>query len=363
MHCQLIERGREAITDYKKMFEPMKLKHMTIKNRIVRSATNSAMSNTDGSFSSLDADMFEELAVNQVGMMITGHTYVSPQGQAKPNQPSMCKEKWIPAMKDMTDRVHSHGAKIVAQISHAGAGALVTDQPAAPSRMFAGGGRIAHAMTHEEIKDTVRAFGQSAMIAKQSGFDGVQVHVAHGFLLCEFVSYGYNQRTDEYGGSADNRIRIVREIIEEIKKTCGEEYPVFVKINSNSYYEEEAYWQDMFRFVDILEAAGAEALELSGYDFSSFPASVHCFYLDRAAALKKYSNLPLILVGGIRNLEDMEKVLEAGVDMVSMARPFICEPDLIPRLMGGQENSSCINCNNCHGLFLREGRRCIMHKG
>lgn len=343
------------------IFEPIRLRNMTIRNRIVRSATNTAMGNLDGSFSRMEYEIFDELSRNEVGLIITGHTYVCPQGQAKPNQTSLCNPEFLSRMRKVTERVHKNGGKIVAQLSHAGAGALVPADPAAPSRMLTGSGKIAHAMTVAEIDETVKAFARAAKLAKDSGFDGVQVHVAHGFLLCEYVSYGYNRRTDEYGGSAENRIRIVRHIIEEIKRTCGQDYPVLVKINTNSYYQNRDYQEDMRYFMKVFEELQVDAVELSGYNFSSFSAREHCYYLKEAAKLRKQFDVPVILVGGIRNLEDMKAVLEAGVDMAAMARPFIAEPDIINRLLSGQEGSRCISCNNCHGLYLTEGRRCVLH--
>ncbi|MCI8327782.1 MAG: NADH:flavin oxidoreductase [Lachnospiraceae bacterium] len=342
-------------------FQPVRLKRMFVRNRIVRSATNTAMGNLDGSFSQMEYQMFDELSKNEVGLLITGHTYVSLQGQAKPNQTSMCEPKHLSKMQKITKRVHGNGAKIVAQLSHAGAGALVPREPAAPSQIFLGNGRVAHAMTLQEIDDTVRDFGMAAYLAQQAGFDAVQVHVAHGFLLCEYVSYGYNRRQDEYGGTARNRIRIVRRIVEEIKQTCGEDYPVLIKINSNSYEQNQDYWKDLHCFMEILEELEVEAVELSGYDFSTFSKEEHCYYLREATKLRKKYDVPMILVGGIRNLDDMEKVLESGIDMVSMSRPFIAEPDLLTRLKEGQPESRCVSCNQCHGLYLREGRRCILH--
>lgn len=350
--------------DYEKKnlaFQPIQLKRMSVRNRIVRSATNTAMGNLDGSFSQMECEMFEELSRHEVGLIITGHTYVCLQGQAKPNQTAMCKPEHLPQMRIITEKVHNNGAKIVAQLSHAGGGALVPEEPVAPSHMLTGSGRIAHAMTIQEITDVIQDFGKAAYIAKQAGFDAVQVHAAHGFLLCEYVSYGYNNRQDEYGGTAENRIRIVRHIIEEIKQRCGEEYPVFVKINSNSYYQNMNYWNDMHYFMRVFEELGVEAVELSGYDFSAFSKEQHCYYIKEAAELRGKYDVPVILVGGIRNLDDMEIVLKSGIDMVSMSRPFIAEPDLITRLKEGQIESKCISCNNCHGLYLTEGRRCILH--
>lgn len=339
----------------------MQLPHLSLRNRIVRSATNTAMGNLDGSFSQLEFDMFDELSRNHVGLIITGHTYVCLQGQAKPNQTAMCKPEHLDVMRRVTDNVHRNGAKIVAQLSHAGAGALVPEEPAAPSVMLTGSGRIAHEMTIQEIDETVIAFGAAAHLAQDAGFDGVQVHAAHGFLLCEYVSYGYNNRHDEYGGKAENRIRIVRRIIEEIHCTCGKDYPIFVKINCNSYLHDQTYWDDMQYFMHVFQELQVEAVELSGYDFSAFSENDHCYYLQHAASLREQYRIPIILVGGIRSFNDMETVLSAGIDMVSMARPFISEPDFIPKLLTGQKKSNCISCNNCHGMYLSEGRRCVLH--
>ncbi|SCP98420.1 oxidoreductase [Anaerobium acetethylicum] len=342
------------------VFTPITLKNITFKNRIVRSATNTAMGNIDGSISDKEMIMYEKLARNQIGLIITGHCYVNPIGQTKPQQTSMYHDKHIKRLTELTELVHNNGSKIFAQISHGGANVHVPDFPVAPSKMVTPGGKIAEELSLSDIDAVVNDFVDAALRAKKSGFDGIQIHMAHGFLLCQFVSYGTNNRTDNYGGSAENRLRIVVRIINGIKKSCGIDYPVIVKVNSNSYLNNKSYVEDMDYFMSKFLELGVDAVEVSGFDFASRSKEEHNYFLEAVKKLKSKTMIPIILVGGIRNLADMEYVIDEGMDMVSMGRPFIAEPDLITRLIHGQKTSKCISCSHCFGLFLREKRRCIL---
>ena len=341
--------------------QPVTLKNISFKNRIVRSATNTAMGNEDGSISDNEMLMYEKLSKNNIGLIITGHCYVNPQGQTKLQQTSMYHLKNMNRLLELTEIVHKNGSKIFAQLSHGGANVIVPKNPVAPSEIPTPLRRIAKALELSEIDRIVEDFAKAAVLAKKSGFDGVQIHAAHGFLLCQFLSFGTNFREDGYGGSAENRVRIVTRIIKRIKNICGSRYPVFVKLNSNCAVHDRDYKENLLVYFESIQKAGADAIELSGYDFAMRRADEHCYFLKEAEMLKKRFSIPVILVGGIRDFTDMERALSAGINMVSMARPFIAEPDLITRLLEGEKRSKCTSCSQCFGLYLKSGRRCILN--
>lgn len=342
-----------------KVFTPISIKNLTIKNRIARSATHEYLENPDGTYSERQLDILEELAKNGVGMIITGHMYVAKQGQASALQNAAYDDKFIPGMKQVVHRVHKHGGIIIAQINHAGVKAD-TEDPVGPSALELIPGRKGRKMTSDEMMQVKSDFVSAAKRVKSAGFDGVQIHMAHNYLLSEFVTPEQNMRTDWYSGSAENRFRFPKEILTEVIEAVGKDFPVLVKINSNVPSDDENYESEMLYMIKEMAHLGVAAVELSGCDFVSKKGEI--YYLERAARLRQAVDIPIILVGGIRSLNNMETVLDAGIDMVALSRPFICEPDLIQRLENGQERSSCIACNRCFSLPKKEGIRCSLHK-
>ncbi|MCU7195592.1 HisA/HisF-related TIM barrel protein [Turicibacter sanguinis] len=341
-------------------FKSLELKNLSLSNRFVRSATHDYAQECNGLMSDKQLEIYEELARNQVGLIMTGHLYVSKEGRASEDQNAIDCDAVIPRLKEVVDAVHQYDSKFIAQLAHAGAKARVA-QPVGPSELWLRGDTPSLALTHEGLKSIRHAFIDAAKRAKEAGFDGVQVHMAHGYLLSEFITPQHNLRQDEYGGSVENRFRFPREIILGIKQACGENYPIFIKINSNVELNDEAYESDLLYMLNELEALGVEAVELSGCDLGKKKYTDHNYYLERASRLAELTTVPLILVGGIRTLSDIEHVLQNGIAMVSFSRPFICEPNLVRQLKAGHQ-SKCVSCNCCYGLYYREGRRCIRMK-
>ena len=341
-----------------KSLETVMLKNISFKNSIVRSATFSRIGNQDGSISDSEMIMYKELARNNIGLIITGHCYVSSTGRMSYNQTSISDDSYIPRLKELVTMVKQFDCKIVAQISHAGAQTSVVDEPIAPSNIEMIQGHHARKLSLLEIEQIKQDFIHAAFRAKESGFDGVQVHVAHNYLLCQFVTPAFNHRTDSYGGSQKGRFRIVKEIIEGIKEKCGREYPVFVKINSNVESDEVQYFNDLVAMLKEFKILGVEAVEVSGYNFFRKGINEHNYYLDTVRALREQVDIPVIVVGGVRNFNDMDEMLNAGINMISLSRPLICEPDLITKLMEGQKESKCLSCNKC---FSVQDKRCVLH--
>ena len=345
-------------------FESYTLAGIPLRNRFVRSATVGPYA-AAGVVGPAGIRRYQRLAQQQIGLIITEMTYISPDGQASSTQPGLCDDQSVAWHRQITDAVHGSGGKIFVQLNHGGAASLC-DMPLSPSGVPSPyTNRPARVMTAEEIAAVTMEFANAAVRARKAGYDGIQLHCAHGYLLSQFISPFFNRRDDDYGGSAENRFRFPAEVIAAVKAAVGPEYPVCIKLNSNAEVEDEVYEGDLMWMGQACARLGVCAVEVSGYDFTPLGrAGRHHYYLDRAARLRRACGLPVMLVGGIRTMEDIRRVLDAGIDLVSMSRPFLCQPDLVLRLAEGID-SSCVSCSKCFIMlrkFDAEGRLCIQHK-
>lgn len=346
-----------------KIEEPLSLAHIECPNRVIRSAVHSFLGTLDGRMTEAEYDMYRELAQNSVGTIITGHCCVSPLGRANPEQINIFSDDYIPQLKKAAELIHGEGARFVVQISHAGPRAVdvedLVDVVARPLKK----NREARALTLAEIGQIEQDFIQAARRVQQAGADGVQLHAAHSYLLSRFIDTTFNQRTDDYGGSAANRFRIVENIVRGIQSACGPDFPIFIKINSDTKADNTAYEQDMIYMLGRMKELGVELVELSGVDFINQPRDGCLYYLERAARLRAQVDIPMSLVGGIRSLGDMEQVLAAGMDMVSLGRPLIAEPDFVPKVLAGQEKAKCVSCCRCFVMpHMHPGVRCVLRR-
>jgi len=347
----------------RKIEEKIKLQHLTVKNRLIRSAVHSFLGNSDGTMTDAEYDMYETLAKNNVGLIITGHCSVSPQGQANEEQINIYEDRFITQFTKVRDLVHVYGSKFVVQINHAGPRAIHNDDLIDVVECDLKKDRHARAVTIEEIKKIEEQFIAAAVRLQKAGVDGVQIHAAHSYLLSRFLDETFNQRVDQYGGSIENRFRICREIIQGIKKACGQDFPVLIKINNDSKTNDEQYGQEMLYVLQECKVLQVELVEFSGVDFISLPRTASLYYLERIAKLKSSVDVPIALVGGVQSLDDMDKVLASGIDMVSLGRPLICEPNLFPNLLAGQEKAKCLSCNRCFAIpHIKPGIRCVLHR-
>lgn len=363
-----------------RLFDPTTINTLSLANRFVRSATWEGMAETDGACSPGLVDLMVQLAQGGVGLIITGHAYVSREGQAGPWQMGIHSDGMLQGLSRMTDAVHRAGGKIVAQLAHAGCYALsqVTQMEAVgPSGVTREGTHNCRVLSREEIGRICDAFGTAAFRAKSAGFDGVQIHAAHGYLLSEFLSPFFNSRDDAYGGCLENRARIVREVLQRIRSAVGKDYPVFVKLNSEDFVEGGLSVDEMLSVAAMLEEGGIDAVELSGGtiyasgDYSSIRAGdpaapeQEVYYRSAASRFKEKIGVPLMLVGGIRSFEVAEDLVDAGIaDYISLCRPLIREPALVARWRSGDSRrAACLSENACFGPLLRgEGLSCVLDR-
>jgi 2,4-dienoyl-CoA reductase-like NADH-dependent reductase (Old Yellow Enzyme family) len=345
-----------------KLFETSEINGMKLANRFVRSATWEGMAADDGACTPKLIDLMAGLAKGGVGLIVSSHAYVSPEGQAGPWQVGVYDDKLIPGLEEMTAAVHENGGKIVIQLAHAGyfANAKLTGQtPMAPSNAegFAKGPR--QEMTADDIQGVVKAYGAAAKRAQTAGFDGVQIHSAHGYLLSQFLSPAFNHRKDEYGGGIDNRARALVEVLREIRQAVGREYPVLVKMNCQDFIDNGLQPEDSLQAGKLLVENGIDAIELSGGVLISpklSPSSMgikseekEAYFQNEARAFKEEIKVPLILVGGNRSFQVAERLVNEGTaDYISICRPLIREPGLINRWKSGDlSKATCVSDNMC----------------
>jgi 2,4-dienoyl-CoA reductase-like NADH-dependent reductase (Old Yellow Enzyme family) len=325
-----------------KLFEPSEINGMVLANRFVRSATWAGMATDEGGCSPQLIDLVAGLADGGVGLIITGHAYVHPHGQHQPWQLGIYGDDLIPSLQDMTGAVHERGGKIVLQLGYGGA--------------YLSKSRV-RMMTAADMREVIDAFGRAALRAKTAGFDGVQIFAAHGFFLSQLLCPRYNDRTDEYGGSIENRARALLEVLQAVRQAAGRDYPVLVKLNCQDFVENGLTLEDSIRVGVMLEEGGIDAIELSGgllniaalLDNKLDTEADEAPFQGAARAFKENIRIPLILVGGIRSYSVAERLVEEGTaDYISMCRPFIREPDLVNRWKAGDlRKATCISCNNC----------------
>lgn len=362
-----------------KLFETTQINGMTLSNRFVRSATYGGMANPDGSASPRLIDMMVKLAEGGVGLIITGLSSVQKEGRSYPLQLEIHSDDMLPGLSQMTDAVHKAGGRIAMQIAHGGAQAtpeIIGQTPMGPSALSGENGFTCREMTPKEITDVVQAFGQAAARAKKAGFDAVQLHAAHGYLLSEFLSPFSNTRTDSYGGSVKNRARMVLETYRSVREAVGRQFPVMIKLNNTDSIEGGVGVEDMLQTASMLAEEGIDAIEVSGGTttalFMGNPeaswgklAPAEAYWREAAMRLKKTVRVPVMLVGGIRSYEVADKLVDDGVtDYISMCRALIREPDVVKRWKSGNtEKAACVADNACLGpsssLLLGEGLKCV----
>lgn len=350
--------------DATKLFETTSIKKLMLKNRFVRSATNEGMAGENGAPTQQLINHLKDLADGGVGLIISGFSYVSKNGKGRTKLLGIHSDVLIREHKKLTDIVHNNGSKIIMQLAHAGCRSKIYrngEEPFGPSTMSFSKGISCREITLEEIPFVIDNFVKAATRAKNSGFDGIQLHGAHGFLINQFLSPFYNKRTDEYGGTIENRARFILEILTGIRAQLGDTFPIFIKMNSDDFLEGGFKKDEMIQVASMLEKEGIDAIEISGgtnlspekYSFSRKTGIVsedkEVYFSEAAALYKKHIKVPLILVGGIRSFAVAEKLITDGLaDYISLCRPLIREPNLINRWkLENRNRSTCISCNQC----------------
>ena len=361
-----------------KLFETTSINGIKLNNRFVRSATWEGMAAEDGACTTRLVELMAQLAEGGVGLIISSHTFVRQDGQAGPWQLGIYKDELINSLKEMTHAIHNYGGRIVLQLAHAGFFAkykLTGQTSIAPSNVEGLAKSPRREMTVEEIQDIVKAFVKAALRAKEAGFDGVQLHAAHGYLLSQFLSPFFNKRRDLYGGPVENRARVLLEVLKGIRAAVGHEFPILIKMNSQDFLKGGLTLDESLKVGIMLQQGGIDGIELSGGTIVSGKLGPSrsdikseekkAYFKDAAKAFKEKINVPVILVGGIRLFQLAEQFIrEEYADYISMSRPFIREPDLIKRWKSGDlRKAKCISDNQCFvSARTGDGIYCVAEK-
>lgn len=362
----------------KSLYESTTIKNLKLKNRFFKGATWEALADDKGHMTDELYKMYEEFAKGGVGIIISSYAYVTETEQPNPNMLGIYDDSFIDEYKKLTDLVHNYDCNIIMEIVYGGSQTKFKDKEVfGPSSVENQVTKVTpKEMTKEDIKYLVNAYGDAALRVKKSGFDGVELHAGHGYLLNHFLCPYYNRRTDEYGGEIENRARIIFEIYDNIRSKTGNEFPILIKINSEDFAKEGLTKEDSLYVCKRLAELGMDAIEVSGGNESLKEAldnnnasvrpkvpgvELQPHFKDFAEELSNQISIPVILVSGNRSIKGMESIMEeSNVQYFSLARPLNSEPDLINKW---QDNPNyklkCISCNKC---FNVDGHRCILNQ-
>lgn len=346
------------------LFEPYSLAGIELKNRLVRSATYEKRCDVDGFVTDALIEFYEELSKGGVGLIITGNTLVHTSGNSGPQMICIHNDFYIDKLRLLADAIHRHDGKAIIQLVHGGRQCfpflLGGEQPIAPSEVYDPSTKVTpRAMTNEEIWEIIEAFGYAATRAMYAGFDGVQIHGAHGYLVNEFLSPHTNRRNDYWGGDEERRFHFLEEVYKAVRKEVESDYPVLIKLNADDFVKGGLKPEESLRIAKKLERLGIDAIEVSGGMYESqlkhraarfriLTQESEAYFRDASRLFKRELSVPVILVGGIRSRAVTEDILQAGdADLISISRPLIREPDLPNKFKEGKEKADCISCNRC----------------
>lgn len=362
---------------YQHIFSPMTIRHMTVKNRIVMMPMGTNFGEQNGEMSFLHINYYEQRAKGGTGLLIVENASVdSPQGSNGTTQLRIDSDNYIPRLYKLCENVHKHGACIAIQINHAGASAMssrIGMQPVSASDVPSKeGGEIPRPLTKEEILNIVRKYAEAARRAQICGFDAVEIHAGHSYLISQFLSPIYNKRTDEFGGSAENRTRFARMILEAVRKQVGPHFPIFLRISADELMEGGNTLEDTLAYLEYLEKE-VDVFDVSCGLNGSIQYQIDANYLPdgwrsyMARAVKEKFGKPCIAVGNIRHPQIAEEILAKGdADFIGMGRGLIAEPEWVNKVEYGNECDlrSCISCNiGCagHRIGLNQPIRCTVN--
>ncbi|MFC1639204.1 NADH:flavin oxidoreductase [Gemmatimonadota bacterium] len=358
------------------MFSPGKLGNLELKNRLMRSAVWEGMADEHGFVTDSLVKCLRNLAEGEVGLIILGYSYIQPNGRQQPGQTAIYGDEHIPGMKKVTDAVHDAGGKICTQIVHVGPQTnpdmIGGETPVAPSavdhRIFG----MPRTLSTDEVWKLIEDFGHAARRSVEAGFDAIQIHGAHGYLVSQFISPLWNERTDEFGGSLEGRMRFAVEVYEAVRKNAAE-LPVFIKLNLDDFVEGSTTTDHSLPLAAKLSELGLDGIEVSAGGALSGgkgPARQNIkkpadegYLMDLARSTRGVVKCSVIGMGGFRSPEVINSALASGdVDFVSMARPLIREPGLIKRWKEGDTSRAlCVSCSGClKTLQYGSGIQCLL---
>jgi 2,4-dienoyl-CoA reductase-like NADH-dependent reductase (Old Yellow Enzyme family) len=361
-----------------KLFEQTRVNGMELKNRFIRSAFWFKGAEDTGHLNDFMCDAYEELARGGAGLIITGYSTVAADEKPNIRMLGAHDDSFIPDYRKLTDRAHTHGAKMALQICLGGS---QSHHPDAVDMNLIGPSAVRNRVTGLTPKEAAKAdidriigqFADAAARAKAAGFDAVQIHAAHGYFLSSFLTPYYNRRTDEYNGGIHDRARIIYETVAAVRERVGPDFPVMIKMNYDDFMDadEGLVFADALEVFKRLPEAGVDLIEVSATNESSgkglMPArtKIHApekqsYFLEATANIAAAVDIPVILMGGNRSTDRMQTILnETDIAYFSLARPLHSEPDLIHKWEADAAyKPRCVSCNRC---WLSEPNRCVLN--
>ena len=362
---------------YKHIFEPFTIKHMTVKNRIVMTPMGTNYGEQNGEMSFLHINYYEQRAKGGTGLLIVENASVdSPQGSNGTTQLRIDQDNYIPRLFKLCETVHKHGSCIAIQINHAGASAQsarINMQPVSASDVPSkAGGEIPRPLEKDEIMHIVKKYGEAAKRAQIAGFDAVEIHAGHSYLISQFLSPLTNKRTDEFGGSLENRARLAKLVIEEVRRQVGPFFPIFVRISADEFMDGGNTLDDCLDYLQYFQEE-VDVFDVSAGLNGSIQYQIDANYLPdgwrsyMAKAVKERYGKPCMTMGNIRNPQVAEDILARGdADLIGMGRGLIADPEWVNKVEFGDECDirKCISCNiGCavHRIGINRPIRCTVN--
>ena len=360
------------------LLQPIRVRSLEIPNRVVMPPMGSNLGNTDGTVSEANLAYFKRRVQSGAGFIITEITSVHPDGTASPRTLCVYDDRFIPGLAKMADVVHRQGAKIAMQLHHVGREGyylLREGKALAPSAIASYIYRVPpKEMTIEDIKETITAFGEGARRAREAGFDAVELHAAHGYLLMQFLSQHCNQRTDQYGGEFAGRARFVIECLQEVRKQVGEDFPISIRISAEEIIKDGYTVEDMQSIMPVLVKAGADIIHAS-FGTHGSPGGITSapveyepgFKVDLARKIKEVVKVPVIAVGRFTDPFAADAIIARGdADMIAFGRQHLADSDFLINAREGraQETYECLACNQgcIERLLFEQGSiRCAIN--
>lgn len=339
------------------MTTPLRIGTMVLKNRLVMTPMNTNYSDSNGCLTPQMEEYYVRRAKGGVGMIVLEAVSVMPDTRNHGVQPMLWDEKYVPAWSNLVDRLQSYGCKVSIELAHFGSEATLEPRMSA-SQVTRFPGAQVEAMSVERIHEVQQAFVRTAKHAQMAGVDAITLHGAHGYLIAEFMSPAYNKRTDAYGGSLENRMRFVTELLAMLRKELGPRFPIMVRYSVDEFITGGRSAEESIEVAKYLENAGASLIDLSAgvpntYIFTNPPnglGDTACMLIEKAAAVKRAVSIPVLCANTIRYIHEIEDILaQEKVDLIGLARPLLADPDFPKKAFAGcqEDIRPCLSCQHC----------------
>lgn len=339
---------------------PYTIRNLTLKNRILRSATMENMADHRGFVTDALVNLYHDLALGGTGLIITGAAAVKQNGSVWRHQTAVWDDRYIEGLAQIAEVIHQHSSKCAIQLHHGGMTGFGYSYGSRDSSYSL------NDASDSEIGEIIDAFGRAALRVKKAGFDAIAVHAAHGYLISQFLSPLTNNRTDQWGGSLAKRIRFAQEVCQSIRKKAGHDFPLLWKMNSADYCSGGLEIAEYAQIAGKLVKAGVDLIEVSGgvkeqiklrSRLKKEAGEKEAYFREAIQPFRNaIGDAALAVTGGIRSLNIMQDLIDEGADMLGICRPLISEPDF-PNMIFGSPEKNAARCTSCNKCLLRIATR------